>query len=285
MVSEAAAQIAHGLAPAVLGATDPLSHVIDGHLDFGEALHPLTDALYSIGLTKQVFMFLLAGVLTLLFFWSYARKAGQQRVPSRWGNFVESLITFLRDQMTRPFMGEHGDRYVPVIASFFVYILICNLLGLIPFFDYIGHGGNTATGNICITAGLAICAFCFYHYNGIKEQGSLWTYIKNLFPHVPLPILPVIVVVEIVAHIVRPFALAVRLFANMFAGHTMMAVILGFTTVFTEDFFVPGGAISLVCFLSVTALMFLELLVAVIQAFVFSFLTTVFLAGAVHPEH
>jgi len=84
---------------------------------------------------------------------------------------------------------------------------------------------------------------------------------------------------------VRPCALAIRLFANMLAGHTMMAAILGFTYVFRPDFIVGGGAISIVSFLAVTALTFLELLVAFIQAFVFTFLTTVFLAGAVHPEH
>lgn len=284
MVSESLAQIAKGLGPVILGKLEirPMDHVVDGPLQFGDLVF---EGPFHYGFTKQIFMFLLAGVLTLLFFGSYARKAGKQRVPSRWGNFVESVILFIRDQMTRPFMGQHGDKYVPVISSFFVYILFCNLLGLVPFFDYIGHGGNTATGNICITGALAICAFSYYHWQGIKEQGGFAIYFKNLFPHVPKPILLIIVPVELIAHVVRPFALAVRLFANMLAGHTMMAAILGFTAVFTEEFFIPGGAISLVCFLAVTALTFLELLVAVIQAFVFSFLTTVFLAGAVHPEH
>ena len=98
---------------------------------------------------------MLAGLVTLLFFWSYARRAGKDRVPSRWGNFVEFIILFIRDQMTRPFLGEHGDKYVPVITSFFVFILFCNLLGLVPLFDYLGHGGNTATGNLFITGALA----------------------------------------------------------------------------------------------------------------------------------
>ena len=275
------------LAAAALGKLElnPLEHVQDGHLNLGAGLEETSHFLFRIGITKQSVMFMIAGLVTLLFFWSYARRAGKGGVPGRWGNFVESVIIFIRDQMTRPFMGEHGDRYVPVITSFFVFILMCNLLGLVPFFDYLGHGGNTATSNIFITAALALCALVFYHWAGIREQGSARTYIKNLFPHVPAFVLPIIVVVEILAHIVRPFALAVRLFANMFAGHTMIAVLLGFTALFTHDFAVAGGAISFTCFLAVTALTFLELLVAVIQAFVFCFLTTVFLAGAVHPEH
>ena len=264
---------------AVLAAANPMEHVDDGHLRFDPGF------LYEIGFTKQTFMFILAGVLTLLFFWSYARQASGTRVPSRWGNFVESVLIFVRDQMTRPFMGEHGDRYVPLLTSFFVFILMANLLGLVPLFDLIGHGGNTATGNIKITAALAVTAFVCYHALGIKEQGSFITYVKNLFPHVPIFILPIIIPVELVAHIVRPCALAIRLFANMLAGHTMIAAILGFTAVFTHSFFVPGATISLVSFLAVTALTFLELLVAGIQAFVFTFLMTVFLAGAVHPEH
>jgi F-type H+-transporting ATPase subunit a len=263
-----------------LGAADPLAHVKDGQLIFDSS-----GALFNIGLTKQTFMFLLGGVLTLLFFWSYSRHAGKQRVPSRWGNLVESVLGFVRDQMTRPFMGEHGDRYVPLITAFFVYILITNLLGLVPFFEWLGHGSNTGTGQLAITGGLALCSFCIYHGLGIKEQGGVWTYIKNLFPHVPVLILPLMILVEIIAHVVRPCALAIRLFANMLAGHIMMAVILGFTAVFTQEFVLGGGAIAVTSFVAVTALTFLELLVAVIQAFVFAFLTTVFLAGAIHPEH
>ena len=263
-----------------LAAADPLAHVRDGQLVFDSS-----GVLFNIGLTKQTFMFLLGGVLTLLFFWSYSRKAGKQVVPSRWGNLVESVFGFVRDQMTRPFMGQHGDRYVPVITAFFVYILITNLLGLVPFFEFLGHGSNTGTGQLAITGGLALCSFVFYHGCGIKEQGGFWTYFKNLFPRVPLFILPLIFFVELSAHVVRPCALALRLFANMLAGHIMMAVILGFTSVFTQEFVMGGGAIAVTSFLAVTALTFLELLVAVIQAFVFAFLTTVFLAGAVHPEH
>ena len=151
--------------------------------------------------------------------------------------------------------------------------------------DWAGHGGNTATANHLITPALALCAFVLYHGLGIKEQGNIFTYIKNLFPHVPVVILPLIIVIEIAAHIIRPCALAIRLCANMVAGHVMMAVLLGFTATFTMDSLVTGGVISLISLVAVTLLTFLELLVAVIQAFVFTFLTTVFLSMAVHPDH
>ena len=258
---------------------DPMGHVIDGHLNFGG------DFLYNIGLSKMAFMFLLSALLTFLFFWSYGRSATGKKVPGRWGAFVETIILFVRDQMTRPFMGEHGDKFVPFITIVFVFIATCNILGLVPVFEFLGHGGNTATGNPFATVALAICAFSYYHWQGIREQGGVATYVKNLFPHVPLFVLPVIIVVELAAHVVRPCALAIRLCANMFAGHAMVAVILGFTNLLASGVDFTGIMVTGACFLGVTALTFLELLVALIQAFVFAFLTTVFLSGAVHPEH
>jgi F-type H+-transporting ATPase subunit a len=276
-----------------LASADPLDHVKDWPIGegafwhFGEEsyLQRLSEALWSLGVGKQTLMFALAGLLTLLFFWSYTRNVGRSAEPGRWGGFVEVVLEILRDQIIRPFMGTHGDKYVPLVATFFVYILCSNLLGLIPFFELIGHGGSTATGNILINAGLALCAFTIYHGIGIQEQGGFKTYVKNLFPHVPVFILPLMVVVELVAHVVRPCALAIRLFANMRAGHILLAVFLGFTHAFTKENPIGGGAVAVVSVLAMTALTFLELLVALIQAFVFTFLTTVFLSMAVHPEH
>lgn len=278
-VSGFSCALVSALGPTALGSTSPLEHVLDGRLFFDR-----DGTLFRYGITKQTALFFLAGVLTILFYASYARSAGRRPVPSRWGNFVEFILEFIRDQMVRPFMGHHGDKFVPLLGCFFVYILLCNLMGLVPFFDFLGSGGNTATGNIGITAALAICAAVSYHALGIREQG-LFRYVRSLFPRVPIFVLWVIVPVELVTHIVRPFALAVRLFANMVAGHTLVAAVIGFTVVFTKGFLVPGAAISLVCMLGVTALSFLEMLVAVIQAFVFTFLTTVYISGAVHAEH
>ncbi|MCH2367264.1 MAG: F0F1 ATP synthase subunit A [Planctomycetes bacterium] len=280
----------------LLAAADPMDHVndkplFDGLVQKGEGfsnwLWEVSNHLYGLGITKQVVLFFIAGILTLLFFWSYVRqiKKDPDGVPGRWGNFVETILDVLRDQLVLPFIGESGMKYLPMLATFFVYILICNLLGLIPLLDYVGHGGNTATANIFITGGLAFCAFFLYHALGLREQGNIFTYIKNLFPHVPVFILPLIIVIELMAHIIRPCALAIRLMANMMAGHVMIAVILGFTAHLTMDWLVGGAVVSLISVAAVTALTFLELLVAIIQAFVFTFLTTVFLSMAVHPDH
>ena len=293
------------LLPSFLAAADPMAHVLDapifdyGFLEEDDRLYKVKESLWSLGLTKHVWLFFLAGILTLLFFTSYSSKIekGGQRVPGRWGNFVETILEFLRDQMLRPFLGTDGDKYLPLISVIFVYILICNLLGLFPVFDYLGHGGNTSTANPAITPALALIAFVMYHALGVKEEfdhhhkesGNYFTaigaYLKNQVPHVPFFVLPLIIVIELAAHIIRPCALAIRLCANMVAGHVMMASLLGFTAVFTKSFLISGFAISLMSFGAVTALTFLELLVALIQAFVFTFLTTVFLSMSVHPDH
>jgi len=264
---------------------DPLEHVKDSHLfeGHGGGLETLGLALGHYGISKQVVLFALAGIITTAMFLWRAGQVRNERVPHGFGNFLEMAMLFVRDQMVRPFLGEHGDSYLPVIWSFFFFILISNLLGLVPFFDFLGHGGNTPTGSLWLTGALAICSFLIYHGLGIKEQG-FFPYIKNLFPHVPIFVLPILIIVELMAHIVRPCALAIRLFANMLAGHTMIATIIGFSAVWV-NWLHWGVGISLISYLASVALTFLELLVAVIQAFVFAFLTTVFLAGAVHPEH
>lgn len=276
----------------LLASSSPLDHVVDKplgdgllwHHGDGSVFEGFFGALASVGLGKHAFLFLVAGVLTILFFAGHSRRVREERVPGRWGSFVEMVLEFLRDQMLRPFLGTAGDRYLPLIATFFVYIAVCNLMGLVPLLDFLGHGGNTATGSLTITAGLAVCSFCIYHYLGIREQGSVVTYVKNLFPHVPLFVYPVIIPIELIAHVIRPCALAIRLFANMLAGHTMMGVFVGFTVAIKASF-LTGAPVTLAAVIAMTLLTFLELLVALIQAFVFTFLTTVFLSMAVHPEH
>lgn len=282
-----------------LGAGNPLGHVVDEPLfyfpgtgDYGwqqaihKAVNPIFQPLYdNFGIGKHFFMFCLAGILTLLLFWVRANQARTEVVPGRFGNLIESVMIFLKEQVAEPFLGHHCNKFLPFVWGFFFFILINNLLGLMPFFDYIGHGGNTATANIAITGALAITSAVVYHFLGVKEQGGAWTYFKSLFPHVPVPIYVIIVPVEIIAHTVKPCALAIRLCANMVAGHTLMASIVMFTTMATGLGLAGWGGISLVSFLGIVALNFLELLVAFIQAFVFTFLSTVFLSMAVHPDH
>ena len=267
---------------------NPLTHVRDNEMWGSE--------LYKYGVGKHMTMFCIAGALTLLVFWIRAGQVKTEKVPGRFGNLIESVMFFLRDQVVRPFMGQDGDRFLPFVWAFFFFILFNNLLGLIPFFDYISkeHGGNTATANIGLTGALAVCSFVMYHFMGVREAihhhktglfVGLIIYIKNLFPRVPWPVYAIIIPIEIVAHLVRPCALAIRLFANMTAGHTLVAAILMFSLIAKGLPMWAWGGVSLVSCLTVVALTFLELLVAFIQAFVFAFLSTVFLSMAVHPEH
>ncbi len=277
---------------------NPLDHVVDRPLfhfeetDYawqqwlGHKMEGMSQALWSVGIGKHMLMFVLAGFLTLLVFWIRARQVRTETVPGRFGNLIESVMVFLRDQVGRPFLGDRCDQYLPFIWGFFFFILFNNLLGLIPLFDYIGHGGNTATANIAITGALALCSFVLYNVMGIRAQGKgLGSYLKSIFPHVPWPIYFILGPVEVIAHIVRPCALAIRLCANMVAGHTLIAGILMFTSLATVLPVWAWGGISVVSSVAVLALFFLELLVAFIQAFVFAFLSTVFLSMAVNPEH
>ena len=266
---------------------DPMGHVKDSYLfsGWGGEFGKFGQALGHYGFTKQIALYALAGLLTVTIFLLRARRVRTEQVPRGFGNMLEVVMLYIRDNVARPFLGDHCEKFLPFLWSLFFFILISNLLGLVPLFDYLGHGGNTPTGSIFLTAALALSAFVIYHTLGVIEQGhGIWGYIKSLFPHVPVVILPIIVPVELIGVIVKPCALAIRLFANMLAGHVMLATIIAFTGVWTTLIH-WGAGISLVVYLGCVALTFLELMVALIQAFVFTFLTTVFLAAAVHPEH
>jgi len=249
------------------GGHGPLDHVRDHELGF------LTE---SLGITKHVLMMLVAAGLCLVIFPTVAKRIASGR-PGRLATMFEAVLLFVRDEMARPFLGKDTERFLPIIWTFFFFILFCNLLGLIP-------GSATATGNISVTAALALISFCIYHFFGIKENGLLHYLKANLLVG-PWFLWPLMVPLEILGHIVKPSALMIRLFANMVGGHIMLAVVIGFTAVFTVDNLVTGGLVAAIAAGGAVFLNFLEILVAFIQAFIFTFLTTVFLSLALHPEH
>jgi F-type H+-transporting ATPase subunit a len=167
-------------------------------------------------------------------------------------------------------MGEAGLRYLPFLWTVFFFILMCNLIGLVP-------GGATATANISVTAALAILSFAMTQFAGVRQNG--FHYFTSLVPPVPWWLWPLMLVVELIGLVAKPFALAIRLWANMNAGHIVLLVILGLIFLF-KNWAVVGISI----FGSI-ALMMLELFVALLQAYVFTFLTAVFMGIALHPEH
>ncbi len=251
-----------------LASADPLEHVLDS------SLGPLTE---TLGITKHVLMMLISAALCIAIFPMIVRRMEIRGSTGRIGNFFEVILLYIRDEVVRPFLGHEGDKYLPIVWTFFFYILFCNLLGLIP-------GAASATGNINVTVGLALCSALIYHGIGIWHHGPL-RYLKNNLLVGPPLLWWMMIPIEIMGHIVRPTALAIRLFANMVAGHLMLAVVVGFTLFFTKSSILLGGGVAVVSAAGAVCLNFLELLVALIQALVFSFLTTVFLSMAVHAEH
>ena len=269
------------------GAIDPKSHVLPHYL-FGSAWF-----------TNHHLMSLVAMAVGLIVF---VYVAGRVRVPAgsrqtedfitkgRLAQLLETICVFLRDQVTRPMLGEATDKYIYYVWSTFFFILICNLLGLLPLGSLIGvfggnsHLGGTATGNINFTAGLAVVAFVMIHVIGIREQGL--AYFKHFCP-VPLKLdflLPLMVLiallmiaVEIIGVLVKPFALAVRLFANMVAGHLVLASLI-IMALGSAGWAGKGGSIF-----GATLFTFMELFVAFLQAYIFTFLTVIFISlGATH---
>jgi F-type H+-transporting ATPase subunit a len=233
---------------------------------------------------------LVVSALLLLLVVPIAVGRGKGIVPRGFRNMLEAILQFMREEVARPVLGEHTDRYIPFLWTVFLLILTANLLGFLPIGILGGsidahwqHIGGTATGNISITAALAVGAFLFIHIAGVRAQG-FGPYVKNLAPHVPWPVLILLYPLEILGALVKPFALAVRLFANMIAGHIVIAVLLAFAAEGLASAG-PGYAISVVAIAGSVAMSLLEVFVAFLQAYIFTFLTTLFVGAAVHPEH
>ena len=263
------------LTTAILATSDnPLSHVVQHDLHWGL---PFT-------VTNHMVMVVLAAILMLIILPLIARQ--RSMVPKGLRNFFEAICVFIREEVARPVLGHNTDRFMPYLWTTFFFILFCNLLGLIPLDSMVyilsgkrlQHYGGTATANIWITGTLAGFAFIMIHFSGIREQG-IGPYIKNFIPHVPWLLIPIMYFLELIGAAVKPFALAIRLFANMMAGHTVIGALMGLAVV--SGNLAVGGATVLGC----VAISLLELFVAFLQAYIFTYLTTLFIGMAVHPEH
>ncbi len=242
-------------------------------------------------LTRHILMQLTAALLLLLIMPRLVRRMSKNvEAPTGGLNGLEAICQYFREDVARPALGEHTDRFVPYIWSAFFYVLFCNLLGLIPFdawseaiFHHTYYGG-TATGNIWTTATLAICTLIMIVLNGLRLQGK--AYLAHFCPG-PLWLAPLLVPVEIIGLVAKIFALAVRLFANMLAGHILLAVLLSF--IGSAGLALGFGAgyigVGVASMLGSVAINLLEIFVAFLQAFIFTFLTTLFIGQAVNIEH
>lgn len=217
-----------------------------------------------------VMMWVAVFILFILFAVLYNKR---KMIPTGVTALLEILVVFVRDEIAIPNMGEKtGKRLTPLILNFFFFILVMNLMGLIPLF-------TTATGDLSVTAGLAIISFSAMIGQGMRENG-FGGYFKSLIPHgIPVVFAPLMFLVEFIGLFTKPFALAVRLFANMTAGHVVILSFVSLIIVFKTVLMSPVS-VAFALFINV-----LEILVALIQAYIFSLLTAMFIGMAAHPSH
>lgn len=273
----------------ILAAGDsPLWHVV---------AIPITENMPYI--TNHLIMQILAGVLTALVitYMLRRRRSGDalgDMVPGRAQNAVEAICVALRDVVIRPSLGTHSDRFLPFLWTVFFYVLFQNLLGILPIATltsmilphewFHGHGvGGAPTGNIWVTAALAIMTLFLIVYNGITHHGM--GYVSHFFMGPP-GINILIGVLEIIGVFFKAFALTVRLFANMIAGHILLAVLLSFVAMSAAALGSLGASpIMILVVISSVAINLLELFVAFLQAFIFTFLTSMFIGQALNIHH
>jgi F-type H+-transporting ATPase subunit a len=224
----------------------------------------------DISITLHVVMMWLASLILIVMFWRATRTVGDP-VPRGIRNLLESMMLYVRDEIARKAIGDGADRYVGYLMTTFFFILCVNLLGLVP-------GMATATGNISVTAGLAISAFIMIQWSGIRKFGVIGHY-KHLAPGgLPLWLVPLMVFVEFLGMLIKPFSLCIRLFANMMAGHVVILALISLIFILGTIWVAPV-AVAFALFIYL-----LELLVSFIQAFIFTMLTAQFIGMSVHPH-
>jgi F-type H+-transporting ATPase subunit a len=222
-----------------------------------------------------VYMFLAAGIVIAVFLLA---ARGRPLIPSGVRNFVESIVDFIREEIAIQVIGQEGRPWVPLLTTMFGFILVGNLFGVIPGLQL------AATSRMAIPAFLAAMVWILFIVTGIRYQGV--GYFKNVLfpPGIPKPIYILLTPIEFVStFLVRPLTLSVRLLANMMAGHLILAIFFLGTAYLlakpsTIPFAIPAFALGV-------ALTGFEILVALLQAYIFTILTAVYIAGAVHPEH
>jgi F-type H+-transporting ATPase subunit a len=224
----------------------------------------------DLSITKHVVYLWIAAALLCVICIGVARRQIRREVPSGFGTMVEAVIVFLRDEVARSNMGEAGLRYMPYLLTTFFFILMMNLMGLVPY-------GVSATGNVNVTAGLALIAFVVIQASAIRAQG-LRHYLAHLTGGVHWALWPIMIPIEILSHFTKAFALCIRLFANMTGGHIVIVSLIGLIFAFKSYLIAlaPAGF--------VVAIMFLELFVALLQAYIFTMLTAVFMGLGMQPD-
>lgn len=242
----------------------------EGTIIYGEEGFPVNPEPLDLSITKNVLAMLLVSILIFFLFRNLASGYAKKQVPSGSGRFLEPLVLYVRDEIAKPNIGPGYKKYMSFLLTVFFFILILNLLGLTPL-------GVNVTGNIAITFGLALMTFIIVQFSGNKH------YWKHIFwmPGVPVIMKIVLMPIEILGMFTKPFALMIRLFANMTAGHVVVMSLLGLIVVF-QNFFAGVAFIGFTLFIAV-----IEILVAFLQAYIFVLLSALYIGMAVeeHEEH
>jgi F-type H+-transporting ATPase subunit a len=274
--------------------------------------HGMYNILYSMSVTKHVFMLWIVALLVGIAVIIPVRKflSSNKAAPSGWMNGIEAIVQFIRDSIVKPNVGPKWVMtWTPLVLTFFFFILFANGLGMIPIFDVLGainrfvldvpasdsnnminkilHGGVTATGNFNVTAGLATITFFSIMVAGTKAHGFI-NHWKNLAPHgLAWPIYIILIPIELMGLFVKPFALTMRLAANMTGGHIALLALLSLMAIFGEMFHstIAGVGVAFVSIPISVAISALEIIVVLVQAYVFTLLTSVFVGMAINVHH
>ena len=257
--------------------------------------------------TKHVVMLWIVAILVSISVIIPVRKYLRQATysPSKTSSAIEAIVQFIRDSIVLPNVGPKWvNTWTPLVLTFFFFILFANGIGMIPIFDVIGlakysgftdsnflysltKGGATATGNFQVTAALATITFFAIIVAGTKAQGFIKHW-KNLVPHgLAWPIYFLLIPIELMGMIVKPFALTMRLAANMTGGHIAILALLSLTAIFADKFqsALAGVGVALISIPMATAISGLEIIVVLVQAYVFTLLTAVFIGMAINVHH
>ena len=292
-----------------------IRHVSNSSLD-----HPLIQLPHiwgiNLSVSKHVLMLWIVAVLVACSVIIPIRKYLQQDKPQPkgWMNVIEAVVKFIRDSIVKPNIGpKFTDTWAPMILTFFFFILFANGIGLLPIFDILGvfnrfildipapppgvedhnfinsllHGGATVTGNFNVTAALAMITFFAIMVAGSLAHGFI-NHWKNLAPHgLAWPVYIILIPIEIIGMFVKPFALTMRLAANMTGGHIAILAILSFMAIFAEMFHstMTGMGVALFSIPLATAISGLEIIVVLVQAYVFTLLSAVFIGMAINVHH
>ncbi len=255
-------------------------HILAHHLVDHKTSHKIVATLgplgsVDMGLSPLLRTMWIACVLAIVALTFAARSESSLARVMR--SMFEPLALFVRDDILKPIFGHHAGFYLPYFLTLFFFLLTCNLLGLVPHMSGV-------TANPWVTAGMAICTFGLIQFAGVKEQG-LVSYVVHIVPGgVPLILWPLLFVIEVFGMFAKCISLCIRLFANMLAGHVVSLAFLCMIFIFAEmskafgtTMIIPSVGLALFIYT-------MDVLVSFLQAYIFTFLTALFVGGAVHPH-